>query len=359
MIVRNENHVIERCLRSVLPLIDAWVIVDTGSTDGTQATVRSLLQHLPGELYERPWVDFAVNRTESLRYAAGRADFRFIIDADELLEFDEDFGLPELAADAYDFQVVSGPLRYMKTQLVRDTVPWRFKGVLHEHITTDEPFTLQRMTGVRTLRLPDGARAQDPLTYRKDAVILEGALLNDPQNARHMFYLAQSYADCGELDAAIDRYSRRVAMGGWDEEVWYSLYRIAQLKERKGGDWPPVMESYLAAYAARPHRAEPLYQIGIHYQALRQFAVAHVFFARAMQCGYPEHDKLFVEQPVYSYLLPVEYSVACFYIGDHAEALRICDQLLSDSSLLPEQCEQVQRNREFSVNAMQPAAISE
>ena len=35
MIVKNEEKIIERCLSSVLPLIDSWVIVDTGSTDGT------------------------------------------------------------------------------------------------------------------------------------------------------------------------------------------------------------------------------------------------------------------------------------------------------------------------------------
>jgi len=36
MIVRNEAAVILRCLDSVRPLLDAVVIEDTGSTDGTQ-----------------------------------------------------------------------------------------------------------------------------------------------------------------------------------------------------------------------------------------------------------------------------------------------------------------------------------
>ena len=36
MIVKNEAPVIGRCLASVLPFVDRWVIVDTGSTDGTQ-----------------------------------------------------------------------------------------------------------------------------------------------------------------------------------------------------------------------------------------------------------------------------------------------------------------------------------
>jgi len=70
MIVRNEAHVIRRCLDSVMPLIDTWVIVDTGSTDGTQKIVREHLAAIPGELLERPWVNFAHNRTEAVVLAA-------------------------------------------------------------------------------------------------------------------------------------------------------------------------------------------------------------------------------------------------------------------------------------------------
>ena len=37
MIVRDESAVIERCLASVRPHVDHWVIVDTGSVDDTRA----------------------------------------------------------------------------------------------------------------------------------------------------------------------------------------------------------------------------------------------------------------------------------------------------------------------------------
>ena len=48
MIVKDEARVIERCLASVLPLIDNWVIVDTGSTDGTQELIKYMLKDLVG-----------------------------------------------------------------------------------------------------------------------------------------------------------------------------------------------------------------------------------------------------------------------------------------------------------------------
>ncbi len=36
MIVKNETHTIKECFDTVYKNIDYWVIVDTGSTDGTQ-----------------------------------------------------------------------------------------------------------------------------------------------------------------------------------------------------------------------------------------------------------------------------------------------------------------------------------
>jgi glycosyltransferase involved in cell wall biosynthesis len=74
MIVKDEAPVIRRCLATVRPFIDFWVIVDTGSRDGTQAIISEFLQDLPGELIERPWVDFAHNRSEALAAARDKAD---------------------------------------------------------------------------------------------------------------------------------------------------------------------------------------------------------------------------------------------------------------------------------------------
>ena len=123
MIVRNEAHVIERCLRSVLPIIDSWAIVDTGSTDGTQDRIRELLAGLPGELIERPWVNFAHNRTEAIAHAGRRGDYFFVIDADEVVELEPRFALPHLSAGAYIVEVAFHGCVYPRRQLVRSDLP--------------------------------------------------------------------------------------------------------------------------------------------------------------------------------------------------------------------------------------------
>jgi glycosyltransferase involved in cell wall biosynthesis len=69
MMVKNEAHVILRCLASVRPLVDYVLIEDTGSADGTQEIIRAYLRDnsIPGTVIEEPWRDFGYNRSLALK----------------------------------------------------------------------------------------------------------------------------------------------------------------------------------------------------------------------------------------------------------------------------------------------------
>lgn len=352
MIVKNEAHVIERCLASVKPLIDHWVIVDTGSTDGTQAKIRSFLSDIPGEVIERPWVDFAHNRSEAIGVARECADYLFIIDADEVLELDSGFERPALAKGAYQLEMRSGGVSYFKTQLINTRLDWSFRSVLHEYLYCDQPHDEDVLPGARTIRYTDGARSLDPLTYRKDALILERALLEEPDNARYVFYLAQSYRDARDFELALRNYERRAGMGGWIEEVWYSLYQAADLKQRLERDWPEVLAAYLSAFQRHPRRIEPLFRVAMHYQRTREFHTAHLFLKRIIEIPYPQADYLFIEKSIYDYIALMEYAVNAYWIGDHVEAIRVNNNLLNQSELPGEIFEQIIKNRRFSLDAL-------
>jgi tetratricopeptide (TPR) repeat protein len=182
--------------------------------------------------------------------------------------------------------------------------------------------------------------------------VLEKALLDEPDNARYEFYLAQSYRDAGDPELAIRHYRRRVEMGGWAEEVFYALYQIARLKEQLGRPWEEVLQDHLAAYQFQAERVEPLYQIGMHYQHRREFHLAHLFLGRAVQLSFPQGNRLFVEKHLYDYLAALEYAVSCYWVGYHAEAIAVNDRLLAGGLLPKHHGDRVAQNRKYSVDAV-------
>jgi len=323
MIVKNEAPVIRRCLDSVRPIIDYWVIVDTGSTDGTQDIIREHFRDLPGELHERPWRDFAYNRSEALALARPHADYSLIIDADDALEIADGYKLPELTADSYSLEIRESNLTYLRTQLVRNALPWRYEGVLHEYPTCDGAKALGQLPlGIR--RRHDGARRRDPKTYEKDAALLERALLSESNphlRTRYTYYLGQSYRDCGRVAEAAEAYAKRAEMGGWDEEAWSARLHYARcllkLKDEAG-----FVREALAAFDQRPHRAEPLYDLARFYRERRMHQASVLFSEAGVALPHPQGDTLFIEDAVYRYGLKEEYSIAANYARDPARKSR-------------------------------------
>lgn len=81
LIVKNERHVLETCLRSVEGLVDEVVVVDTGSRDGTPA----LAARLGARVEHFSWIDdFSAARNAAAAHA--RSDWVLSIDADEALD---------------------------------------------------------------------------------------------------------------------------------------------------------------------------------------------------------------------------------------------------------------------------------
>jgi len=349
MIVKDESRVIRRCLDTVKPFISHWVIVDTGSTDGTQQIIRDHLADIPGELHERPWKDFGHNRTEALELARGKADYTLVIDSDEVLLPDPGFRLPQLDADAYEILHIAGDsgTSFYMIQLVRSSLLWRYVGVLHEVISCGDPFHSVRLQGIATQGFFDSARNADPRKkYTHDAEVLEKALLEEPNNSRYVFYLGQSYRDSNQLDHAIEAYERRVSMGGFAEEVWYSLFQLGVLHERRGGNFAPALAAYLRAYQFRPTRAEPLCELARHYRESGEYALAFLFARSAVEIPCPP-DIHFLDRRVYEWRALDEYAISAYYVGRYHESVEATDRLLSSPALPTSERARIEKNRRF------------
>ncbi len=295
MIVKNEAGVIRRCLESAKPILNYWVICDTGSADDTQRIIRETLAGVPGELHEIPWTNFGDARTRAMALAKGKADYHLLLDADMTLNASRDVR-GDLAENSY-FLRHEGECDYWIERLVSDRLDWRFVGPTHEYISCDKRVPPVKLTEWSVVHHSDGGSRADK--YQRDIRLLKAALEADPENARNTFYLAQSYRDIGNLPQAIEWYEKRAAMPGWDEETWLAFYQVARLQHRLGYAWPIVLQSYLTAYEFRPTRAEPLFHIARFYRENNQAVLAELFGKRASEIPYPE-DILFIEKDPYN-----------------------------------------------------------
>lgn len=354
MIVRNESAVIERCLASVRPFIDSWVIVDTGSVDDTPARIAAAMVGVPGELHHRPWRNFGHNRSEALALAQGQADYLLFIDADETLGLSPGLQRPELTAPSYSLQARFGELRYDRVSLVATHLPWRWEGVLHEYLEGGQPVAQPRLDDVWIEVRAEGARSKDPQKFQKDAAVLEAALLQEPHNARYVFYLGQSYRDAGLYAQARAAYEKRAAMGGWDEEVWYALYQLARLSEWLGDDKAHVVAAYSKAYSARPSRAEPLVALARYLRFQNDWPLAYLFAQAAAQLPLST-DRLFVDAPAHGWCAKDELALAAFYTDRQVEAERLWRALLHDQGLPSAERVRIEKNLAFIPMGLQLA----
>ncbi len=336
MIVKNESKVIQRCLSSVQNLIDYWIIVDTGSTDGTQKLIQKFMKSTPGELHESAWVNFEHNRNEALALAKNKADYTLFIDADERLLLSQPFSWPNLDKDCYRATVHSGVCSGLRMFMVNNKLDWQWKGVLHEEITV--PFISNYGDFNNVIILADtldGHRSQDPDKHIKDAQILEKALEVDPENGRYAFYLAQSYGNGKEYLQALRCFEKRAAMGGNENEVFWSLYMIGILQGMLNMPSDNVLNSFWKAHYFQPQRAEPLYNIAYHYFNIGNFAQSYHFSNFALSRPCPQGTGYIIYM-IYDYELLRLFADSANKLEKHAEARAAYEELLQKKGLPPD-----------------------
>ena len=343
MIVKNETHIIHECLESVYKYIDYWVIVDTGSTDGTQELIKQFFadKGIPGELHERPWLGFGHNRTEALGLCDGKADYAWMIDADDRIL--GDFKYPHgktLTADGYALKCSRDNCIWWRNQIFKTGIGWKYIGILHEYAHCQkQPLIQEKIEGnygleARTL----GARNVNVTAvekYSKDAEMLLEALKTEPENSRYQFYLAQSYFDSQQWDKATEAYYKRVEMGGWEEECYYSLFRVALIAMAQEKEWPLIQQKLLDAYDYRPCRAEPLHIIARSLRMMGRTRAAYLFAKEAAQIQHPQQDILFIDTNVYNWMALDELGSCSYYVHDYKTGYAACEKLLREN-LLPE-----------------------
>jgi glycosyltransferase involved in cell wall biosynthesis len=359
MIVKDEGQRIGRCLDSVLPFINAWVICDTGSKDNTRKLVGDRLADLPGALYEEPWKDFEMNRNSALAHAktfAGPDGYILFMDADDWI-VNEGMDLYIGAASCYDIEEHDQNLRFWRPFIVRANLPWRWIGKTHECLTLDGealPASRQRIMGMYRQR--GGKRPGQILAkLGRDVGLLLEAVAIAPNDARSRFYLAQTYKDMGRREAALDSYERRIQMPGDLEEHWWAHYEAAILRELLHRPTELILMSYLSCYELRPTRAEPLWQAARFCRVGGMYHAGLIFAERGLRIPRPV-DSLFIDEEIYRWKMLDEYSICAYWTGLHEVCLDACRELLDGRA--PEgETDRIKRNMSHAADQMRARGI--
>ncbi len=211
MIVKNEARNLGPCLRSIKPVLDEIIIVDTGSTDETKEVARQM----GANVFDFPWCDdFSAARNESIRHATG--DYILWLDADDRVDESEmkkiglfKKGLPHSKSRAFYVVVKSespeGDTLFHQLRIFPRVKGAAFEGKIHEQI-----FYRLQNSGVefiktdiviRHLGYHDTASRHEKSKRNLD--ILQRELEENPGNLHVRYNMARTLSGLGRQAEAI------------------------------------------------------------------------------------------------------------------------------------------------------------
>lgn len=357
MMLKNESHIIKRSLESVKDIVDYYVISDTGSTDDTKKIVKDYFDEkgINGEIHDHEWINFGVNRTKLIKTAKGKADYLLLVDADYVINVhDYDFK-NNLNADGYLIQW-EGNLDYKNLKLINGHLNWRYRGPTHEYLECVDHVREPSKEIIRAITIKehyDGSNRKNK--FERDIKLLlkeiEGNT-EDPDIPRYHFYIARSYEDLGDYKMALKYYQKRVEFGGWNEEVYYSMYKAGLCKIELGFNFGSICETLLKAYEYRPSRLEAIYELIKYCRMNKLPCVGYHFGHKLVYQKYPDKDILFIKKDIYDYKLKDEVSICAYYAGEYLESIQMCKELISSNKTPIDKKERIKNNMNFSISKL-------
>ena len=319
MIVKNESKIITRLLDSVLPIIDCYCICDTGSTDNTVQIIYEYFQNknIPGKILKEPFKNFCHNRNFALHSCIGMSDYILLIDADMILEI-KNFKKDILkTSDSFCILQGNDVFYYQNMRIVKNNGLYNYVGVTHEYIDSPSNNTLTcfEKSNLFIRDFGDGGSKHDK--FERDVKLLLDGIIEEPNNVRYYFYLANSYHDLGRFGEAINVYKKRIEFGGWIEEVWYSYYRIG-LCFKNMDKINDAICYWLLGYDYYPERLEGIYEIIHYYRLTSKYKLGDIIYQlarKSLDINKNRDYYLFLHNDIYTTKIYYEYTIFASYIG--------------------------------------------
>ncbi len=300
MIVKNEEDVLARCLRSAAPAVDEIIIVDTGSTDSTKEIARQFTDRV----YDFDWIDdFSAARNFS--FSKALMDYCMWLDADDILTESDCLALMALKADltcdvvmmryhtAFD-EKGAPAFSYYRERLLRRTANFRWEGAVHEAITPKGQ-VLYSEIGVTHRKEKTADPHRNLRIYEKE--LAAGKTLSP----RDQFYYARELTYHGRDRDAVALLEQLLQRGeGWLENRLEACRLLSECWRRLGEEQRSV-SALLHGFSLAAPRAELCCDLGDRFLAKGDYSAAVFWYEAALSC--PRRDELG------GFILPDRYGV--------------------------------------------------
>lgn len=321
MIVKDEQAVLERCLQSVRGAVDEIIIVDTGSTDGTEKIARRYTD----KVYFFPWRQ---NFSEARNFAFSKAtrEYCMWMDADDVLEPGDREALIRLKAllpnevdvlmmryhVAFDKQG-DPTFSYYRERIVRNSPSYRWSGRVHEAIVPVGNVVYSEIA-VTHRKLKESTAGRNIGIYEMQKA--EG----EPFSPRDQFYYGRElYYNARYEEAAAILQNFLNEGKGWVENEIEACRMIALCYE-KTEDHRAARAALLQSFEYDNPRAEVCCDLGGHFMAEARYTQAIFWYQQALVAERKDTTGAFVLPECYGYLPCIQLCVCYDRLGQKEKA---------------------------------------
>lgn len=311
MIVRDEEGVLERCLKSADRLFDEIVIADTGSTDGTKQIAEKY-----GNVFDFSWKnDFAAAR--NFIFSKGTGEYLCWLDADDVISSEARALFPAILEllerekpDIVFCPYRSGGTTFFRERFIKNRAGFSWQGRVHECIPprgkiVRSPFFVTHLSSEK----PRGRRNLD---------IYEQWAKEEELSSRDLFYFGRELYYHGEYGRAIK------ILEGAEQNGWY-VNRIEASKIKAKcllalGKRAEAIEVLLQSLSVAEPRAGTLCELGNAYMGSKNYKLA-AFWYRAALLSEDHSDEGDFDEPSLRGTVPLlQLVVCCWNLGDKESA---------------------------------------
>jgi hypothetical protein len=340
MIVKNAGDSFREVLESYIPQIDRWTILDTGSTDNTIQNIKDILvPNVRGELYQEPFINFRESRNRCLDLAGNSCKFIVMLDDTYIIKNNIRGFLTRVRGDQFSesfaITIKCRDVEYGSNRIIKSVYNLRYIFKIHEviqpNITVMIPID-QYQVYIQDIVTP---YMDKRTTDRKktDLKLLQESVEEEPENPRHLYYIAQTYVGMEDDENAYRYFLRRFfhTEQGFDQEKYDAGFegaRIAHFRLKR--PWEEFEFLYRMIEKIDPKRPEPWYFRGLHYFLKNELSESLVNMRKAFEIGFPEHAQYSLKPSLSYYFCPkILAQNLCYPLKEFELGKKACELFLT------------------------------